>query len=187
MLLVIKNSKKVENCKSKTKCAVFAIYVNSIDSELIDNFKKAMKHYELKSCLSNRFLRGLGSLSYGDYVLFGTGKKYDYEILSNEPTCKLYSLENESNKVSNKLYSYYRKNCKPAKKTVVECECKIVRKPVRRVITNVLPVRIHDNFVKMGYDIFRIKENYCTGQRSVKVNGCKRLIKRDHCGNEYLA
>ena len=193
MVFILKNSKsKLEECKSKTKLAGFAVLVDTHDSELIYNLKEAMKHYELKSSLSNRIFHK--TPSYGDWVLFGAGKNYDYEILSTE--CEVLakrnrkttlSLDCDSKKVFSSLYSYYKKNRKPEKVSVVECECKVTRVPVRRVLSNVQPVRVHDNFVKVGYDIFPIKENFCTGKRSVKIDGKKFLVKKDHCGNQYLA
>lgn len=189
MVFIFKNRQKVEKDESKCRRAGFAVYIDTNDSELIYNFKKAMKYYDFKPRYSNCFSRGLNALSYGDVVLIGTGSKYDYEITtrcarSNMPKNKV-GLSLNTKDVFDSLYSYYNP---PKQKTVLKCECKWVEKPVeKRVVLNVEPYRVHDRFVKVGYEIFPIKNNICTGKRTVKIDGKKFLVKKDHCGNGYLA
>ena len=141
---------------------------------------------------------GLTSITYGDWVIFGTSKDYDYEIITNETIVmqrkinRLYSLLSDTEEVLDNLREYVKKNKKRQIRTVTYSDGLITfetERPVVRKTTYVSaePVTVHDTFVKVGYDYFVIKVDPYTEEEYVKIDGKVYLVKRGRNGEGYLA
>lgn len=165
---------------------------------LVDDYNKRSL---LETVINNLSLkcRNYSSITPGDWVIVGTSKQYDYEITSVEEIVmqkrvnKVFSLLEDAIDVFDNLNKYAKKysNTSPTRKgepvALITIEAPKPKKVKKTVVYTADPVTVHDNFVKVGYDLFIIKEDEYTGQRYVKIGSKILLVKEDIYGNGYLA
>ena len=193
----------------KTKKYPFAVFVDDPTGLATEAFANMVRSRNLKASLKNRLCcTNLSSLSFGDWVIFGTDRYYDFEItssefvISNRKVVNVYSLLAQSDEVIEALEGYINRNKEKAKKSVIEeideieininiREVEAPKPKPRRVVSSLIytaePVTVHDNFVKVGYDLFKVKKDSITGRKYVKIDGSVYLIEEDSSGNKYLA
>ena len=170
---------------------------------LMDGNSRSRSFIELiKSVPSLKERFNLTTITDGDWVIFGTSKDYDYEIITNETIVmqrkinRLYSLLSDTEEVLDNLREYVKKNKKRQTRTVsvsysepiglitFETERPVVKKTT---YISAEPVTVHDTFVKVGYDYFVIKVDPYTEEEYVKIDGKVYLVKRGRNGEGYLA
>ena len=176
-----------ETSKPKASKSSFAVHIDTFSS--LPEFNNLIKDSGLES--NKSFFQ---KIAFGDFVVFGTSKNYDYKViceceLQSTPVEKIYALSGYKAPIVNSVETLVKKRVSTFLDTDYIIEVK-VEKPVKRprgIVVDVSAVTIHDNFVKIGYDLYKIKKDYVTNSKYIVVDGEILLVKTGFFGNKYLA
>lgn len=138
------------------------------------NFKSDQQKVNLKDLLFGR----------RELLFFNKKNEYDYEISNNDiyinnliggSTCDTYSVSKNFENIIEELYLFAGKSLKKEKKNMIlniEISLPRASKPKRKV-------RVFSNFVKVGWDQYRIHIDPFTGYEYVKINTKRYEVVRN--------
>jgi hypothetical protein len=143
----------------------------------------------------------LSQLQLGDMVIFGESSSFDYtiieEIKGDRELMKLrkytmYDLVKNENRIANAIERYVEKHSKRPCRCTDDVDINITitvenDAPVKKKPTSFDVVDIFDTFVRVGYHIYDIRVDLCTGKEWVIIGGDAYQVKTNWCGKKYLA
>jgi hypothetical protein len=193
-------------CK-KNKNNVIAILIDSTFG-LTKLTNKIQSYKNLKSVPSWFNKRNIKYAEVGDVlVLSSANSDYHYGIyevneVANLKVDKLYILSEDLYTIFKYIDNFVVKNNLVEKKspsvtitdlTITTVTTEVIPvTPVKKnnsfciSLPNVLPIDIHSNFVKVGYDIYEIKKDIYTNDKFFVRNGVKYYVEEDIFGNKTI-